>query len=127
MNKVNLLSELQSIYGAQCQICNRVGANTFISLIPLQVIRYARNLNKRKNRRHKRKLPEIANYQINNLLPVCNQCQVKQFNSDIYKLISLHQLEVIDKQRQKHGYPELLAAGNIRTLHRLLINKDNHI
>ncbi len=127
MNKANLLSELQSIYGAQCQICNEKAANTFIHLVPLKVVRYARNLNKRKNRQYKRKLPEILNYQINNLLPVCVQCQVKQFNLDIYKLLSLQQLEIIDKQRQEHGYPELLTAGNIRMLHKLLANRENYI
>jgi hypothetical protein len=124
MNKANLLSELQLIYGAECQICYQEIANTFIHLVPLKVVRYARNLNKRKNRQHKRKLPEITNYQLNNLLPTCSECQVKQFKLDIYKLLSSEQLKIIDKQRKRLGYPELLTAGNIRMLHKLLINNN---
>lgn len=126
MNKDNLVKQLQLIYGYECQVCNIAKSVTYIHLVSLAVIRYSRNLNKRKSRRNKRRLPEINNYQLNNLLPVCNPCQVKQFNSNIYQLISLIQLKAIDRLRLQHDYPELITAGNIQNLHKLLASQNKH-
>ena len=119
MNKDRIMEQLWLIYGRYCAICNNTNSEIFIHLVPLKTIRYARNLNKRKNRKHKRILPELSNYQLNNLLPVCKVCQIN-YAGDIYKFSNTNLLERIDKVRIKFGFPELVGASNTRKLHKLL-------
>ena len=123
---IKVLEQLKAIYGELCIICQTNLATELYFIIPQANLKHARKLNKRGNRSKRAMRPVVANNSLDNLLPVCQSCKIKDQRS-AYLSISQGDRMRIDALRAQQGFTLIHSCSCQRELHRLISNNQKEV
>lgn len=123
MNKQSLLNKIQQYYGETCLLCKVNQADEIYPIVSHKVLRGARQMNRKSNRKSCKTLPAFNTYHEENILPVCKQCYCKAINGNIFQILNTVQMCYIDSIRQSLGFIELSQVNSQRDFRYKLFHK----